>query len=491
MSRVRRWTKWVVRMADPSNSPLWTSEEAEKASGGKALGTWAINGVSIDTRSLQPGDLFVALKDVRDGHDFVGNAFAAGAEAALVSRDVLGGHPGLMVGDVLEGLEKMGLAARARNSGVISAVTGSVGKTSVKEMLARIYRAVGKAHWSDKSFNNHWGVPLTLARMPRETERAIFEIGMNTPGEIAPRSKMVRPHISMITRVAPAHLQGMGSVDAVADEKGQIFAGLEPGGTAILPEKDYFFARLKRHAETLQPTADVLTYGGARGPASATPVTYETDGVTSRIAIDVMGDLVVVKLDAVGEHWAANAALAILAAVVAGVPPHQAAEALSGYAPPAGRGVAEALKLPKGGEATLVDDAYNANPESMRAAIEGFARRPGRKIVALGEMKELGEGSAAMHANLASAIIAAKVSAAVLSGGEMKHLADALTARDQSMRVVHVTGPGEAADQVKSWLEPGDAILIKGSNASGMAKVGTALRQMSESAASSQKASGA
>jgi UDP-N-acetylmuramoyl-tripeptide--D-alanyl-D-alanine ligase len=193
----------------------------------------------------------------------------------------------------------------------------------------------------------------------------------------------------------------------------------------------------------------------------------------------------------VGEHWAANAALAILAAVVAGVPPHQAAEALSGYAPPAGRGVAESLKLPKGGEATLVDDAYNANPESMRAAIEGFARRPGRKIVALGEMKELGEGSAAMHANLASSIIAAKVSAAVLSGGEMKHLADALTARDQSMRVVHVTGPVEAADQVKSWLEPGDAILIKGSNASGMAKVGTALRQMSESAASSQKASGA
>lgn len=318
-------------MGDPAMTPLWTSEEAEKATGGRALGVWAVNGVSIDTRSLQPGNLFVALKDVRDGHEFVGNAFAAGAEAALVSRDVLGGHPGLMVGDVLHGLEKLGPAARARNSGVISAVTGSVGKTSVKEMLARIFRAAGRAHWSDKSFNNHWGVPLTLARMPRETERSIFEIGMNTPGEIGPRSLMVRPHISMITRVAPAHLQGMGSVDAVADEKGQIFAGLEPGGTAILPEKDYFFAKLKRHAETLQPTADVLTYGGARGPASATPVSYETDGMTSRIAIDVMGDLVVVKLDAVGEHWAANAALALLAAVVAGVAPHAAAEALSGY----------------------------------------------------------------------------------------------------------------------------------------------------------------
>ncbi len=478
-------------MADPAMTPLWTSEEAEKATGGKALGTWAVNGVSIDTRSLQPGNLFVALKDVRDGHDFVGNAFAAGAEAALVSRDVIGGHPGLMVGDVLEGLEKLGLAARARNSGVSAAVTGSVGKTSVKEMLARIFRAAGRAHWSDKSFNNHWGVPLTLARMPRETERAIFEIGMNTPGEIAPRSKMVRPQISMITRVAPAHLQGMGSVEAVADEKAQIFAGLEAGGTAILPEKDYFFARLKKHAEQLQPSADILTYGGARGPASATPVSYETDGITSRIAIDVMGDLVIVKLDAVGEHWAGNAALAMLAAVVAGVAPHAAAEALSGYAPPAGRGVAETIRLPQGGDVTLVDDAYNANPESMRAAIEGFSRRPGRKVVALGEMRELGDGSAALHAGLAQPLINAKVSAAVLSGGEMKHLADALRQRDPAMRVEHVTGPAEASEAVKSWLQPGDAVLIKGSNASGMAKVGTALRQMSESAASSQKASGA
>jgi UDP-N-acetylmuramoyl-tripeptide--D-alanyl-D-alanine ligase len=471
--------------------PLWTSREAEQATGGRAVGAWAINGVSIDTRSLQRGNLFVALKDVRDGHDFLANAFAAGAAAALVSQDLLAGHPGLIVQDVLDGLERLGIAARARNPGVIAAVTGSVGKTSVKEMLARIFRAAGRAHWSDKSFNNHWGVPLTLARMPRDTERAIFEVGMNTPGEIAPRSIMVRPHISMITRVAPAHLLGMGSIDAVADEKAQIFAGLEPGGTAILPEKDYFFAKLKRHAEALQPTADILTYGGARGPASATPVSYETDGVTSRIAIDVMGDLVVVKLEAVGEHWAANAALALLAAIVAGVAPHHAAEALSGYAPPAGRGVAETLRLPQGGEVTLVDDAYNANPESMRAAIEGFARRPGRKVVALGEMRELGEGSAALHAGLAGAIIAAKVSAAVLSGGEMKHLADALKARESAMKVEHVTGPTEAAERVKSWLQPGDAVLIKGSNASGMARVGTALRQMSESAASSQKASGA
>ncbi|MEQ1780367.1 MAG: UDP-N-acetylmuramoyl-tripeptide--D-alanyl-D-alanine ligase [Hyphomonadaceae bacterium] len=472
-------------------SPLWTSDEAAAASGGTALGTWAINGVSIDTRSLQPGNLFVALKDVRDGHDFVGDAFAAGAEAALVSRDVLGGHPGLLVGDVLDGLEKLGLAARARNAGVISAVTGSVGKTSVKEMLARIFRAAGRAHWSDKSFNNHWGVPLTLARMPRETERAIFEIGMNTPGEIGPRSHMVKPHIAMITRIAPAHLEGMGSVEGVADEKSQIFAGLLPGGAAILPEKDKFFAYLKTKALQLQPSAKVYAYGGARGATSAAPAAYDTDGRTSRISVDVMGETVTVSLDAVGEHWASNASLALLAAVLAGVDASKAAEALSGYAPPAGRGTAETLKLSRGGEAMLIDDAYNANPESMRAAIEGFAARPGRKVVALGEMRELGPTSAELHAGLADAIIMAKVSDAVLSGGEMSHLAAALRQRAPKMRVEHVTGPAEAAEQVKSWLEPGDAVLIKGSNASGMAKVGMALRKMSEAAASSQKASGA
>ena len=474
-----------------ASSPLWTASEAAAATGGRAQGDWAIQGVSIDTRSLKAGDLFVALKDVRDGHDFVDNAYAAGASAAFVSRDVLGGKPGLIVDDVLPALERLGLAARARTDATCAAVTGSVGKTSVKEMLARIFRAAGRAHWSDKSFNNHWGVPLTLARMPRETERAIFEIGMNTPGEIAPRSNMVRPHLAMITRIAPAHLQGMGSVEGVADEKSQIFAGLVPGGSAILPAKDYFFERLKRRALELQPTAEVFTYGGGREKNGAAPLSYETDGQTSRISIDVMGETVTVSLDAVGEHWAANAALALIAAVITGVAPKHAAEALSGYAPPAGRGTAETLKLPQGGEVTLVDDAYNANPESMRAAIEGVARRPGRRIVALGEMRELGEGSAALHAGLAGAILSAKVSAAVLSGEEMRHLADELRARDASIRVEHVTGPAEAAERVKSWLEPGDVVLIKGSNASGMARVGTALRQMSQSADGLQKASGA
>jgi UDP-N-acetylmuramoyl-tripeptide--D-alanyl-D-alanine ligase len=204
-----------------------------------------------------------------------------------------------------------------------------------------------------------------------------------------------------------------------------------------------------------------------------------------------MGDVVTVSLDAVGEHWATNAALALIAAAVAGVAPRKAAEALSGYAPPAGRGVAETLALPGGGAATLVDDAYNANPESMRAAIEGFASRPGRKLVALGEMRELGEASAALHAELATPLITAKVAAAILSGGEMSHLAAELKRRDAQMRVEHVSGPAEAAELVKNSLAPGDAVLIKGSNASGMSRVGAALREMSAGAGGPQKATGA
>ena len=471
-------------------TPLWTSLEAAKATGGEARGEWAVEEVSIDTRSLKPGALFVALKDLRDGHDFVAAAFAAGAGAALVSRDVLVGRPGLLVNDVLVGLELLGVAARDRVAGTCAAITGSVGKTSVKEMLARIFRAVGRAHWSDKSFNNHWGVPLTLGRMPRDVERAIFEIGMNTPGEIAPRSAMVRPHVAMITKIAGAHLEGMGTIEAVADEKSQIFAGLEPGGAAILPAKDYFFERLKVAALRLQPTAEILSFGGARSPTSAAPVEYATDGVSSRIRVDVMGELVEVNIAAVGEHWAAIVSLALLAAAMTGVSPKTAADALSGYAPPAGRGVAETLRLPGGGSFTLVDDSYNANPESMRAAIAGFASRPGRRILALGEMRELGETSDVLHAGLAGPIVAAGVTAAVLSGAGMKPLARELSQRGGTIRIECVDGAAEAANLVKQWVMPGDAVLIKGSNASGMAKVGTALRSMSESVAMSQKAPG-
>jgi UDP-N-acetylmuramoyl-tripeptide--D-alanyl-D-alanine ligase len=459
--------------------PLWTSHEACEATGGRMAGTWAVKGVSIDTRSLKPGDLFVALKDVRDGHEFVPQAFAAGAEAALVSRDVLGAHPGLIVGDVLEGLEKLGLAARVRSNAKCVAVTGSVGKTSVKEMLARIFRAAGRAHWSDKSFNNHWGVPLTLARMPKDTERAVFEIGMNTPGEIAPRSRMVRPHVALITRVSPAHLEGMGTVEAVANEKADIFAGLEPCGTAILPAADQFFERMKAKALKHRPDARILAYGVGDGLAAGV-IDYETDGVSSLATVDVQGVRVSVTLEAVGSHWASNAALALLAASLCGVDVKVAAAALAGYAPPAGRGVAETLRLADGGEVTLVDDAYNANPDSMRAAVEGFASRPGRKLVVLGEMRELGSGSADLHASLARPLSDTGVAVAILSGGEMRHLESALARANPGIDVQFVERAEDAAAVLQKRLRSGDIILVKGSNASGMSKVSAALRASSE-----------
>ena len=323
--------------------PLWTSDDITLATGGIATAPFTVTGtVSIDTRSLQPGDLFVALKDQRDGHDFVEAAFESGAAGALVSRKK-GEGPQVVADDTLTALEQLGVAARARCAAHRTAITGSAGKTSVKEMLARIYRALGPAHWSQKSFNNHWGVPLTLARMPEETERAVFEIGMSTPGEIAPRSRMVRPHTGIITCIAGAHLEGLGSLEAVAREKADIFEGLEAGGTFILPSDDTFFEYLADRARSLCPTGNMESFG--RGPdATARVVGYETDGVTSRIQVDVVGKPVLVRLEAVGEHWAMNVAAALLAATQTGAAVNDCAEALSGYAPPAGRGTAERLE---------------------------------------------------------------------------------------------------------------------------------------------------
>jgi UDP-N-acetylmuramoyl-tripeptide--D-alanyl-D-alanine ligase len=295
----------------------------------------------------------------------------------------------------------------------------------------------------------------------------------------------------MITRIAPAHLEGMGSVEGVADEKSDIFSGLEPGGAIIVPARDYFCERLKLAGLRRQPSGEVFFFGGEAGKNAATAIDYQTDGVTSRVRVDVMGEVVDVHLNAVGPHWATNAALALLAASLSNVSAKHAAEALSGYAPPAGRGVAEKLKLPDGGEITLVDDSYNANPDSMRAALEGLAERPGRKIIALGEMRELGHDSAALHAGLAGPIVAAGVSKAVLSGAEMSHLAREIVSRNGAIEVVHVSNPGDAVEQVKSWLKTGDALLIKGSNASGMGRVGSQLREWSGAGVKPQKAGGA
>ncbi len=457
-------------------TPLWTSDEIALVTGGTESAPFEVTGtLSIDTRSLAPGDLFVALKDQRDGHDFAGNAFAAGAAGALVSRPVEGGAY-VQADDTLSALEMMGIAARARSGAVRTAVTGSVGKTSVKEMLAQMYRAFGPAHWNVKSFNNHWGVPLTLARMPQDTQRAVFEIGMSTPGEIAPRSHMVRPHIGVITCIAGAHLEGLGSLEAVADEKSDVFAGMEAGGTFILPADDPFLDRLTDKARELCPTGSLETFGQA-DDATARIVGYETDGQTSTIAVDVIGRRAVVSINAVGEHWALNVAAALLAASQTGRSVADCAEALSGYTPPPGRGTAEYLALPTGGRVLLIDDAYNANPASMRAALSALSGRPaGRRLVALGEMLEIGEKSDHEHESLARIVVEAGAEGVFLAGDKMTHLAEALP---PSLQHVWASNADELFNSVENALRDGDVLLIKGSNASGMGRLADRLRQWS------------
>lgn len=455
---------------------LWTSEDIELATGGAATAPFEVTGtISIDTRTLKPGDLFVALKDQRDGHDFVEAAFKAGAAGALVSRPVTGG-PAVQVEDVLDALTQLGIAARVRCGAIRTAVTGSAGKTSVKEMLARIYGAFGPAHSNAKSFNNHWGVPLTLARMPENTQRAIFEIGMNTPGEIAPRSQMVRPQIGIITNIAAAHLEGLGSIEAIALEKSDIFAGLEAGGTIILPADDAFLDYLSARARELCPTGNVETFGRSE-EATARVTGYETDGMTSRITVDVVGRTASVTINAVGEHWALNVAAALLAASQTGRSVEDCAEALSGYAPPPGRGTAETLALPGGGSFTLIDDAYNANPASMRAALASLSQRTGgRRLAALGDMREIGASSTAEHIALAGPILDAGIEGVFLAGAEMQRLAESLP---PGFPQASAPSADELWNQLQKALKDGDLLLIKGSNASGMGRIADRLRQWS------------
>ncbi|MEM6535624.1 MAG: UDP-N-acetylmuramoyl-tripeptide--D-alanyl-D-alanine ligase [Pseudomonadota bacterium] len=461
---------------------LWTAAEIAAATGGRASADFDVTGLSIDTRSLKPGELFIALTDVRDGHDFAANAFKAGASGALVSRPVDGG-PVIEVDDVLTGLEALGIAARQWADDCRRvAVTGSVGKTSVKEMLAQIFSARGPAHWNEKSFNNQWGVPLTLAKMPRQTRHAVFEIGMNSPGEIAPRSVMVAPHVGLITKIAAAHLEGVGSLEGVAQEKSDIFAGLLPGGTAVLPAEDDFLDFLSAKAQAHCSDARILTFGETSG-ADARITDLSSDGQRSSIGVTIHGRAVRATINAVGLHWAYNVAAALLAACPdpsddAGA----AAGALTNYAPPPGRGTLEALALADGGAAAMVDDAYNANPESMRAALSGFAARPcsGKRIVALGEMLEVGSGSVAEHARLADPVLASGAEAVFLAGEGMKALADRLSGKVQAVWAPAASG---LESDIKLSLRNGDLLLLKGSNASGMGRLADHLRDWSKTSA--------
>ncbi len=466
---------------------LWTSQEAAAATGGRNTADWSASGVSIDTRTIQPGDLFIALKDVRDGHEFVAQALEKGAVAALVSHvpeGVNADAPLLIVDNVLPALEAMGIAARARTDARVVGITGSVGKTSTKEMLRDVLRPQGRTHAAEASYNNHWGVPLTLARMPADTEFAVIEIGMSNPGEIAPLARMARPHVAVITTVAPAHLEAFGHIDGIAHEKASIFDGLEPDGVAIVNGDVETAPILIDKAKAC--AGKILRFGEADGLDYQLTDVQLGDEVTVGRAM-IHGAPLVFKLSVAGRHFAQNA-LAVLAALEElGGDLGVALTDLARWSPPAGRGTRELLHLDIVDEhltLDLIDDAFNANPTSMQAALEvlaaieptdGIGRiGTGRRIAILGDMLELGADEAQLHADLAGLPSMAALSQVHCVGPRMKHLWGALPVAQRGKWVA--TAP-ELADEALRLLDAGDVVLVKGSKGSRVSLVVEALRR--------------
>ena len=457
-----------------ARAPLWTAEEAALASGGKAVGRWSADGVSIDTRSLEKGDLFVALKgDARDGHEFVAAALEKGAAAALVSRrpgNIASDAPLLLVSDTQVGLEGLGHAARARTNARIVAVTGSAGKTTTKEMLRQMLGAAGSVAASAASYNNHWGVPLSLARMGRDTAYGVFEIGMNHAGEIRALVKQVRPHAALITTVAPAHLEYFGNVEAIADAKAEIFESVEPGGAAILPADNPQFERLKAHARAAHVDR-ILTFGTREG-ADARLISAVPEGAGQAIIADIAGTRLSFAVGASGAHIAMNAMAALLAVRELGAPVNRATGALADFAALKGRGARFAV-----GGIEIIDESYNANPASMAAALDllGQTRPPtsGRRIAVLGDMLELGENASELHRALAGGIAAARADLVFLCGPQMAALWQALPSR---VRGFYAETSAVLAPELVRNLRAGDVVLVKGSFGSRMTVIIDALK---------------
>jgi UDP-N-acetylmuramoyl-tripeptide--D-alanyl-D-alanine ligase len=451
---------------------LWTAREIADATSGTVHVDFSADGVAFDSREIGPGDLFVALRgEATDGHRFTDRALAAGAAGAIVSEQVA--HPHVRVADTTEALNDLARAARVRTQARICGVTGSVGKTGTKEALwAALERSArGRAHRSVKSYNNHTGVPLSLARMPREARYAVFEMGMNHAGELAALTRLVRPHVAIVTAIAPAHRAFFASDEEIADAKGEIFQGLEPGGTAIVPfdspHRDRLIAAARPHAATL------LTFGLGEGADIRARDVVPAAGGGSLVTAMLPGAELTYTISQPGEHWVSNS-LAVLGAVQAmGGDLAVAGLALADMAGLKGRGERHQIELADGA-ALLVDESYNANPSSMRATLKTLADQKvtGRRIAVLGAMRELGDGSDAFHAGLAEPIEAACVEHAILVGQEMAPLAKAL---GEKVNVTHVANAAAALEALREAIRPGDAILVKGSNSVGLSVLVEAL----------------
>ncbi len=442
-------------------SALWSSAELRAATGGRLAAEVAATAVGFDSRGLLPGELFVALRGARDGHDFVAEAFARGASAAMVEH---GDDPRcLVVPDTLRGLHALGAAARARTTARVVAVTGSVGKTTVKEMLRAALGAFGATHAAPASFNNHIGVPATLANMPRETRFAALEIGMNNRGEIAPLARLAGPDVAVITTVGTAHLGRLGSRAEIAAEKGDIMLGLAAEGIAVLPADSDVFKALRARA----PRA--LSFGEAPG-ADVRLLHYDGDADAGAARIGLPQGEVSLRLGLPGRHVAVNACAVLAACTALGLDAARAAAALADFRGGAGRGARRAIALP-GGQALLLDESYNASDASVRATLAVLAAQRGRRIAVLGDMLELGQDGPAMHAALVPAVVASAdlvYACGPLMGG-------LFAALPPGKRGAAAPDSATLAPLLRAALRPGDAVLVKGSLGMRMAAIIQAL----------------
>ncbi len=462
------------------SAPLWTVEAMAKAMAAQQSGKLpaGITGLSIDTRTVQPGEAFFAIKgDARDGHEFVDAALKAGAGLAVVAADKRDSFakdaPLLVVSDVLEGLIALARAARARSSAKFIGVTGSVGKTGTKEALRLALSSEGETHASAASYNNHWGVPLSLARCPESAKYVVLEMGMNHAGEIAPLTKLVRPHVAIITTVEPVHLEFFASVEAIADAKAEIFQGIEPGGAAVINRDNPHFARLERAAKDAK-VSRIVSFG-ENAKADARLVKFALQADSSTVQARILDHDVTYKLGAPGRHVVQNSLAVLAAATLAGADLAIAALALGRLEPPTGRGARQVLDVP-GGQALLIDESYNANPASMRAAIALLAQAPigarGRRIAVLGEMLELGTRGAELHSGLSGPIADSAVDLVFCAGPLYRGLWEALPS---GRKGGYAESAAALESQVLGAVRAGDAVMIKGSLGSKMGPIVKAL----------------
>ena len=472
---------WSTVERDRLPFALWSSQEIEDATGGKASHAFQASGVEMDSRDVRPGDLFVALKgEAMDGHRFLPKAFAAGAVAAITDRPV--DYPHVLVEDTSIALSDLANAARDRSNAIRIGITGSVGKTGVKEAIfAALDRASrGAAHRSVRSYNNHVGVPLSLSRMPARSRFGVFEMGMNHAGEIAPLAARVQPNVALITTLAPAHIENLGSMEAIADEKAAIFSGLANGGTAIIPADTEHTGRLVEHARKIG--AKVVTFGRSE-TADVRLLDAIPQAIGGSLVTADMGDArLCYTIAEPGEHWIVNS-LGVMAAVrAAGGDLAAAGLALAEMGGLKGRGARFQIQTRDGGKALLVDESYNANPASMRATLRQLGQTPAmRRVAILGSMMELGDFAARFHRQLAEPLAEAQVDHAILVGAEMAALASELRGQlgkaggdevGMSGGFTHCNSPAEAIARLDEYgINGGDAILVKGSNSVGLGAV--------------------